>query len=76
MSAWVVEQPSRPQASTGSPEALVRTLTDLQLRDRDLVSRLTRGLHWDPEPERFIAAASAELKWRRENGVVFGWVKS
>lgn len=67
----------RRRASVGSPQALVETLTDLdlELADRELVAELTRGLHWDHEPERFQRAAQAELAWRREQGVAFGWVK-
>lgn len=71
----LIENPSRPQAWTGSPEAYVRKLTDLQLQDKDLVAGLTRGLGWSPEPEAFLAAAKHELAWRRENGVMFGWIR-
>lgn len=70
-----IQTPNRPQASTGSPEAYVRGFTDLQLQDKEFVSNLTRGLGWDREPERFLAAAKHELEWRRENGVMFGWVR-
>lgn len=65
----------RRQLSTGSPEAWVHTCTDLELQDKERVAKMTRGLHWEPEPERFLAAAEAELEWRRENGLVFGWVQ-
>ena len=68
-----IPAPTRRRATVGSPEALVQTLTDLELRDRALVAGLTRGLGWHPEPERFLRAAKAELEWRRENGVAFGW---
>lgn len=68
-----IPTPHRPSASVGSPEAWVRGCTDLELQDKERVAKMTRGLHWEPEPERFLAAAEAELKWRRENGVAFGW---
>lgn len=68
-----IPEPSRRRATIGSPEEYVRQFTDLQLQDRDLVTRMTRGLHWEPEPERFLAAAEDELAWRREQGVSFGW---
>lgn len=71
----MIPDPVRPPATVGSPEALVRNLTDLDLQNKRLVASLTRGLHWEPEPERFARAAAAELEWRRENGVAFGWVK-
>lgn len=63
------------RTSTGSPEAYVARCTDLELQDKDRVAKMTRGLHWEPEPERFLAAAERELEWRRENGVSFGWFK-
>lgn len=66
---------NRRSAWTGSPEAYVQKLTDLQLMDADLVAGLTRGLGWEPEPEAFLRAAANELTWRRENGVAFGWVR-
>lgn len=62
-------------ASVGSPEAYVQHCTDLELQDKERVAKMTRGLHWEPEPERFLAAAERELEWRKEQGVVFGWVK-
>lgn len=68
-----IPEPARSPASTGSPEALVRTLTDLELRDEELVAGLTRGLLWDREPERFLACAKRELEWRAEQCVSFGW---
>jgi hypothetical protein len=71
----IIAEPDRPRASTGSPEALVRTLTDLELQDPSLVRALTRGSGWGTEPERFERAAAAELAWRREQGVTFGWVR-
>lgn len=71
----MIAAPNRPQPSTGSPEALVRELTDLQLESSELVAELTRGVHWSPEPERFARAAAAELASRRELGVAFGWVR-
>ena len=61
------------QTSTGGPEAYVSRLTDAELRDTEKVRRMTRGLHWEPEPERFEAAAKAELAWRAEHGLEFGW---
>lgn len=70
----IIPEPDRPRASTGSPEAHVRTLTNFELRDEKLVAGLTRGSGWGTEPERFLRAAAAELAWRREQGVTFGWV--
>lgn len=67
--------PDRRLHSVGSPEAYVQHCTDLELQDKKLVAQMTRGLHWKPEPERFLAAAERELAWRKEQGVVFGWVK-
>lgn len=72
----VIPEPDRPRASTGSPEALVRTLTNLELQDNRLVAALTRGSGWGAEPDRFLAAAAAELRWRQEQGVTFGWVRA
>lgn len=64
---------SRREASTGSIEAYVRGCTDAQLADPDFVARMTVGLHWAAQEARNKMAASAELKWRRDNGVSFGW---
>lgn len=61
--------------STGSPEDHVRGRTNLELEDKELVAGMTRGLGWDPEPERFLAAAEHELAERKEHGVAFGWVE-
>jgi len=71
-----ISEPDRPRASVGSPEDYVRGMPDLVLRDAEVVSRMTRGLSWAPEPERFLAAAKRELAWRAEQGVVFGWVRA
>lgn len=70
-----MKEPHRPQAYTGSPEAYVRHCTDDELKDKELVAKMTRGLHWEPEPERFLFWAERELAWRREHGVGFGWHK-
>ncbi len=61
------------RTSVGSPEAVVSRLTDEELRDTESVRRMTRGLSWTPEPERFEDAAKRELEWRAENGLAFGW---
>jgi len=70
-----VREPERKRASIGSPEDYVRRCTDEELMDKEHVARMTRGLHWDPEPERFLRAAELELEWRCEQGVGFGWHK-
>lgn len=68
-----IPEPERRRATTGSPEQIVRSMTDLELQDDDRVSKMTRGLGWDPEPEAFRAVAKRELAWRRQQGVAFGW---
>ena len=70
-----IPAPKRRSASCGSPEEYVRQFTDRVLQDKERVARMTRGLRWDPEPKRFLAAAERELEWRKENGVAFGWTR-
>lgn len=71
----IIPTPERRRATVGSPEDYVRGFTDLELQNTELVSKMTRGLGWPPEPQRFLVAAAFELEWRRENGVAFGWVR-
>lgn len=70
-----IDRPDNNRGAAGSPEHYVIQFPDLVLKDKALVASMTRGLGWATEPERFLAAAEAELAWRVEQGVTFGWFK-